>query len=271
MRDITYRPWNYTFLIPSLILLISAFLLPDLLAQDAGAGDAPADDGKQTFMELIIEGGWAMYPLGGLSLMWVALVVYNVLQLNGKKFAPADLKLAIHENMAECRVRSAIEVAASSPSYLGRMLAAALPHVDATDPETLGRDGVEDAVAEFTIRENRGYMASITYFSILSQAAPMLGLLGTVSGMIKAFQTLNATGGSDPSALAGNISEALMTTATGLVIALPALFAFFFFKNKLQKLVSDCHTAVSEAMDASLAAVHADQQLAKVPEGLQAS
>ncbi|MFV1994031.1 MAG: MotA/TolQ/ExbB proton channel family protein [Verrucomicrobiales bacterium] len=249
------------------ILAITAVFAPELLAQEGA--DAPADAPNKSLWGLIQEGGWAMFPLGALSMMWVALVVYNVLQLNKKKFAPDDLRAAIYENMAECRVRSAIEVAASSPSYLGRMLAAALPHVDATNPETLGRDGVEDAVAEFTVKENRGYMASITYFSILAQAAPMLGLLGTVSGMIKAFQTLSSSGGSDPSKLAGNISEALMTTATGLVIALPALFAFFFFKNRLQKLVSDCHTSVSESMDASLAAVHADQQLAKVPEGLQ--
>jgi len=269
MCDLTYRPKNYGPLIFAIVLLIGALWLPELMAQEPGAEVDP-DAGKQTFMDLIVAGGWAMYPLGGLSLMWVALVVYNLLQLNKKKFAPNELRLAVHENMAECRVRSAIELAASSPSYLGRMLAAALPHVDATDPDTLGRDGVEDAVAEFTVKENRGYMASITYFSILAQAAPMLGLLGTVSGMIKAFQTLSTSGGSDPSKLAGNISEALMTTATGLVIALPALFAFFYFKNRLQKLVSDCHTSVSESMDASLTAVHADQQLAKVPEGLQA-
>ena len=269
MRENIYRYKNYSAFVFPLILLVTTFLMPELMAQDAAGGEGE-DEGKQTLITMIQDGGWAMYPLGLLSLMWVALVVYNVLQLNQKKFAPTDLRIAVHENMAECRVRSAIEVAATSPSYLGRMLAASLPHVDATDPDTLGRDGVEDAVAEFTVKENRGYMASITYFSILAQAAPMLGLLGTVSGMIKAFATLGRSGGSDPSELAANIGEALMTTATGLVIALPALFAFFFFKNKLQKLVSDCHTSVSESMDASLAAVHADQQLAKVPEGLQA-
>ncbi len=269
MRENICRSNPFSASILPLILLITTFLMPDLPAQEV-AEEAAAAGVTQTFYDMLIAGGWAMIPLGGLSLMWVALVVYLLLQLNQRKFAPNDLRFAIHENMSECRVRSAIEVAASSPSYLGRMLAASLPHVDATDPETLGRDDVEDSVAEFTVKENRGFMATITYFSIIAQAAPMIGLLGTVSGMIKAFATLGTSGGSDPSALAGNISEALITTAAGLIIALPALFAFFYFKNRLMKLVSDCHTAVSESMDASLSAVHADQQLAKVPEGLQA-
>ncbi len=263
----------------ALFLLIGILLLgficstPELFAQEAAdAAEELVDDAAPptSLWGMIKQGGWAMWPLGALSMMWVALVVFNFLQLNQKKFAPADLQTAVLENMGECRVRSAIEVSAGSPTYLGRMLAMSLPHVDATNPETLGRDDVEDAVADFTVKENRGYMASIQYFAILAQAAPMLGLLGTVSGMIKAFSTLSVSGGSDPSKLAGNISEALMTTATGLVIALPALFAFFFFKNRLAKLVGDCHTVVTDSMDASLTAIHADQQLAKVPEGLQA-
>ena len=253
------------------IFLLSAIFMPELIAQEGEGGEGEEGPAPQSLWTMIQAGGWAMWPLGALSIMWVALVVYNFLQLNTKKFCPPDLKDAVMEHMGACRVRSAIEVSAESPSYLGRMLATALPHVDATDPETLGRDDVEDSIAEFTVKENRGYMSSITYFSILAQAAPMLGLLGTVSGMIKAFQTLNISGGADPTKLAGAISEALMTTATGLVIALPALFAFFYFKNRLLRLVSDCHGVAAESLDASVTAVNAEQQFAKVPEGLQAS
>src|SRR5690606_35156070 len=136
------------------------------------------------------------------------------------KFVPVDLRRTLLEHMHACRVRSAIEVASASPSFLGRMLAVSLPKIDATDPETLGREHVEDAVADFTIRENRAHMTMIGYLSVVAQVAPMLGLLGTVSGMIGAFNILRNLKSPDASVLAGNISEALVTTATGLCIAI---------------------------------------------------
>src|SRR5690606_41761576 len=66
-----------------------------------------------------------------------------------------DLKMALMDHMTNCRVRSAIELAASHPSYLGRMMAYSLPNIDATRPEDLGRDQIEDAIADFSINENR--------------------------------------------------------------------------------------------------------------------
>jgi biopolymer transport protein ExbB len=191
------------------------------------------------------------------------------MQLTRAKFAPLDLQAAVMEQMQACRVRSAIEISATSPTYLGRMLAHSLPFVDATDPETLGRDHVEDAMADFTVRENRSYMTWIGYFSIVAQVAPMLGLLGTVSGMIGAFNLLRMSGGTNPELLAGDISEALVTTAAGLMIAIPAIVGYFFFKNKLNRLVSECHGAEEDMLQASVMAVNADQHMAKVPEGLQ--
>lgn len=247
------------------LFFVMALFGPELIAQEEG-GDAEA--APTTMWTQIRQGGWAMIPLAIFSVGLIALAVYNFLQLGKKKFIPPELQETLMAHMSECRVRSAIEACAESPSYLGRMMATALPHVDATDAETLGRDDVDDAIAEFTVKENRGYMAAITWFSIISQAAPMVGLLGTVSGMIKAFATLGTSGGSDPSKLAANISEALITTASGLVVAIPALFVFFFFKNMLAKRVAECHTVAFEAMDASIAAVNAEQQFAKVPEGL---
>ncbi len=249
---------------------LSAAFLPELMAQEAAADAAADGAGDQSLGDLLLEGGWAMIPLGLCSLAVITLYVYNFIQLSRSKFAPVDLQAALMEQMQACRVRSAIEIASTSPTFLGRMLAHSLPFVDATDPDTLGREKVEEAMADFTIKENRNHMGWIGYFSILGQAAPMLGLLGTVSGMIGAFGTLRTTGGADPSQLAGDISEALVTTATGLVVALPAVFGYFIFKGKLNKLVAEAHGAATDMIDASVLAVNADQHMAKVPEGLQA-
>ncbi|MCB1078439.1 MAG: MotA/TolQ/ExbB proton channel family protein, partial [Verrucomicrobiae bacterium] len=128
-----------------------------LLAQDDAA--APAEGQTQTLWDLIAAGGWAMWPLGLFSVCMITLAVYNFMQLTRKKFVPPLLKQSVLSHMAEVRVRSSIEEAAESASYLGRMLATALPHVDATEPETLGRDKVEDAVADFAVKENPAYMS----------------------------------------------------------------------------------------------------------------
>ena len=240
------------------------------MAQDGEpAADAAAEAATNpTVWTLIREGGWGMIPLAICSLVMVALVIYNFIQLTKSKFIPEDLRQQLMDHMGGCRVRSAIEVASTSPSFLGRMLATALPKVDATDPETLGRDHVEDAMADFTISENRSHMTMIGYLSVIAQIAPMLGLIGTVSGMIGAFNKLRGLASPDASALAGNISEALITTLSGLCIAIPALIFFFVLRNRLNNLVAEAHGAATDMVDASLNTLNADQQLAKVPEGL---
>lgn len=263
-------------------LLVVSFLMfaPDLaIAQDAGGDDAAAadggggddDDGEEgggSWFDEIKKGGFFMLLLALLSVAMVTLIVFNMLQMMGGKFVPKVLRMQILDLMAQVRVRSAIETAAASPSFLGRMLASSLPNVDATDPETLGREGVEDGIADFTTRETGSYMTWISYLSVIAQMAPMVGLLGTVSGMIKAFATLGIGGGSNASALANAISEALYTTAGGLIVALPSILFYVIFRNWLGTNISNAHKAASDAMDAALATVNAEQQMAKVPEGL---
>ena len=79
----------------------------------------------------------------------------------------------------------------------------------------------------------------INYLSIIASIAPMLGLLGTVSGMVKAFNSIATVGMGQPDLLAGNISEALITTASGMLVGIPTMFFFFFFKNQYGKLIAD--------------------------------
>lgn len=247
------------------VAVFLVLLAPDLMAQEGG--EAAAEESK-TLMDKIIDAGWFMAPIGILSILMITLAVFNTLQLSRKKFSPADLKETLLANMADVRVRSSIDAAAQDPSYLGRLAATAYPLVDATDPETLGRSKVEDAIADFSIRENSRYMSWIGYFSVIAQAAPMIGLFGTVAGMILAFDTMGLSGGADPSQLAGNISLALMTTAGGLVVAIPSIFCFYIFKNRFNKLVGEAQEAAVEGLDYAVATVNADQQLAKVPEGI---
>ena len=228
---------------------------------------APADG--SVLKRYVLDGGWPMILIGLLILALIALCVFNFMNLTKTKFCPDDLKAGLMDHMMNCRVRSAIELGATHPSYLGRMMAYALPNVDARQPEDLGRDYVEDAIADFTINENRKSMTLINYISLIAQAAPMLGLFGTVLGMVGAFGTLaSAQGSPEPSVLAGDISVALLTTLWGLVTAIPSLAAYFFFKNKLNNLVAECHHTAEELVNASIQTVNGDAHLAKIPEGI---
>lgn len=230
---------------------------PALFAQKTNALD-----------KYVLSGGPTMLLILVAILALIALTVFNFMNLGKSKFCPQDFKEEVMDHMVNCRVRSAIEASAEHPSYLGRMLAYALPNVDATRPQDLGRESVEDAIADFAINENRRSMVWINYVSLVAQAAPMLGLFGTVLGMVEAFATLAGTGGADPSQLAGNISTALLTTLWGLITAIPALGLFFFFKNKLQSNVAECQEAAEEMINASLETINQEAMYAKIPEGL---
>ena len=93
-------------------------------------------------------------------------------------------------------------------------------------------------------------MKPIDYLSIIGATSPMLGLLGTVSGMIKAFKTMGTSGMGKPELLAANIGEALITTATGLIIAIPAMFFFFYFKKSFQKSLATIGRNIGFLFDA---------------------
>ena len=109
---------------------------------------------------------------------------------------------------------------------------------------------VKESVEEASVEQLSKLMKPIDYLSIIGASAPMLGLLGTVSGMIKAFHTMGSGGMGDPAKLAENIGEALITTAPGLIIAIPAMFFFFFFKKGFQKTLATLGRNVGFLFDA---------------------
>jgi len=230
---------------------------------------AMAQGQKKSVLETyVVDGGPTMLLVLVVLLALIALVVFNFMNISRAKFCPVELKNALLDHMTNCRVRSAIEVSAADPSFLGRQMAYALPNVDATRPEDLGREDVEVAVAEFTSNESRKNMVWINYISLVAQAAPMVGLFGTVLGMVGAFATLAESGQADPTQLASKISTALLTTLWGLIVAIPALIFYYFFKNKLNAFIAECNTTSEELINASLQTINQEAYFAKIPEGL---
>jgi biopolymer transport protein ExbB len=266
------------FVVPSMIrrrrvLLASLFagmtmalISPSAMAQQAG--DEEVAPPKTKLQQWVLDGGIWMLPLGLASVGVIGLSVLCIMTLSKKNFAPAPLKAELLDLMQQCRVRSAIEVASNSPTFLGRMMTLALPHFDATDTEKLGIEQVEDAMADFATVEIKPFQKWVSYFGVLAQAAPMLGLMGTVIGMVGAFATLSQTGGAEPAALAGDISVALLTTLGGLTVAVPSLVLFFVFKNRLNDRVGESVMAGMELVNAAADAVHGEARAARIPEGL---
>jgi biopolymer transport protein ExbB len=243
-------------------MLFTLATAPALFAQGAPAQES------SLLQRWVIDGGWTMIFIGAAIVAFIALSVYNFMLLTKAKFCPDDLKAALMDHMANCRVRSAIELAATHPSYLGRMVAYAFPNIDATRPEDLGRDQVEDAMADFSVNESRKIMTWINYISVCAQASPMLGLLGTVIGMVGCFGTLKTSGAADPGQLAGDISVALLTTLWGLINAIPCIVVFYILKNRYATLMSETVHSCEEMLNSAVATVNADTLYAKIPEGI---
>lgn len=241
------------------VVALSVFGLTTMLAS--------AED--KTFLDQwVIDGGWTMIPLVIILFAIVGLIVYNAMALTQQKFCPPELKANLLQLMAECRVRSAIELSATSPSFLGRLAAYSLPSVDATRPDDLGRDAVADQIADYAAVENRRILPWLNALSLCAQVSPMLGLFGTVQGMVGAFATLGKTGQADPAQLAGDISVALLTTFWGLINAIIAVPAFFYLKGKANNLLAETVSGVEEMVNTSITTLNAEAQLARIPEGL---
>jgi len=238
------------------------------IAASTPAAFAQAAQQQSLLNRWVLDGGYTMIFIGAAVVAFIALAIFNFISLTKAKFCPDDLRAALMDHMVNCRVRSAIELAATHPSYLGRLVAYSFPNIDATRPEDLGRDQIEDAMADFTISETRRSMTWVNYISVIAQASPMLGLTGTVIGMVSAFSTLSITGSADPSLLAKDISVALLTTLWGLINAIPCIIVFFILKNKYASLVAECTHAAEEMINAAVATVNADTLYAKIPEGI---
>jgi biopolymer transport protein ExbB len=139
-------------------------------------------------------------------------------------------------------VAGARQICEQNPSLMTSVLDAGLERISEGDSDV---NHVAEAIEEAGNEQMVTFMKPINYLSILGGTAPMLGLLGTVSGMIKAFQNIALGGMGKPEVLAGNIGEALITTATGLVIAIPSMIAYFVFKNNFIKHMSTMGRMVS--------------------------
>lgn len=228
--------------LPSSVFNDSAALA---VAQDgdaAPAADAPAGDGatKRKAPESML--GWLMKSLGvmyiiiflSLSFILVALFIMNFLSARRETVCPQALIDGFEAHLDEKQYQEAYELAKTDESFLGSVLSAGLAKLSTSYQHAIA------AMQEVGAEENMKLEHRLSYMALIGTLSPMIGLFGTVDGMIRSFYVIANGGGTpDPNKLAEGISTALLTTLIGLAIAIPAIAAYNIMRNKVQRLVLD--------------------------------
>lgn len=227
------------------LLTLAAFAAQ---AQDVemseAAAQAEALGGGDGFFSVVAKGGFLgitlWLALAALSVAGTHLIVDSFLKIKESRIIPEGLADGVRGALAERDVDQAKALCDGEPGALSNILSAGFSNVD---------DGAEDAVSVAAELESEKLMQRVNYLNVVGNLAPMLGLLGTVQGMIMAFATLGTEAGAAKNAmLATNISQALYTTAAGLVIAVPALGFFSFFRNRAAKIILNMEALTMELM-----------------------
>jgi biopolymer transport protein ExbB len=225
------------------LLLQAAQLPPDTLG---GAITPPAEAAETSLslLDILVKGGWVMVPIAVLSLLTVYLFVERWLVLRRTKTDPHRFMETVAGYVRSGDVSGAVGYCKAHETPIARILQRGL--------ERLGRPIVEIREAVQAAGKHETYELEKRTDLLASAAAiaPLLGFLGTVLGMISAFQQIQALEGNvNPSVLASGIWEALVTTAAGLAVGILALFAYNFLLNRISRSINEMERVATEFID----------------------
>ena len=205
----------------------------DYLYLDPSSKLEPNQDNTSEFSKFWSSGGALMYPLSAVAGLGLLLMIERLIYLflrNGRnlKLLPKIQELALKEQWQEAE-----EACAKAKGLLGGTL---YELISRRDEE---RSMIEERLHEKLLREVPKLQRFLSGIAVLAAVAPLLGLLGTVTGIIRTFRVIRLYGNANPGLLAGGISEALTTTAAGLIIAIPLLLAHGLMRGRVDRLLSD--------------------------------
>lgn len=210
---------------------------PALLAQDK-------PEPKMTVGDVVAGGGTIGIILIVLSVVGLALFIDNFVNLRKQKLMPPDLLEEVEALIEAGEFQEAMNLCEENPTYFTNIVAAGLPRLNASF------DALEKAVEEMAEEEQLKLFMRLGWISLIAAIAPMLGLTGTVLGMILAFKVIAASkGAAEPSDLADNISLALITTLLGLFVAIPMTAAFVFLRNRVVRTTLEIAAVVEDLFE----------------------
>jgi len=199
--------------------------------------------GEFTLVSYFARGGFWMYPLALCSLAGLAVILYKLHEFWRASIVSEDLMLKVEGKLTAGDTESAVGLCEKSPGPLGLVIGAGLLAKDKR------REGIRQAGQEAGVRAIASLEGYLPALSTMANIAPLLGFLGTVTGMIKAFAAVAAEGLGDPTTVAAGISEALITTATGLIIAIPCFAAYNYFVSRVNRFALQMEEASASVAD----------------------
>lgn len=245
MGGLPRLPWQARCVIVVAVALIAIGPLSAQEAADAAAASSSSEGGMLAFIGHFLKslGIPGIVVLGALSICMVALIVMLMLDLRSSAVIPAGFVEEFVDTVNKRQFKQAFDLAAANPSFLGRVLAAGMRRLQ------YGLEDAREAAVNTldTIKSGKDQLNS--YLAVIGTIGPLLGLVGTVFGMIKAFMALNKPDASiDPKLLAEGISHALCMTLAGVGLAVPAIFFNAFFKNRIMHVSMDCGNTADDLL-----------------------
>jgi len=201
---------------------------------------APAGAEAMDMKELLRAGGMIGLIIMGLSIAMLALIIEHLISIRRRALMPDGLAEIVQGLLASGRITEARKRCRQEDSFLGRVLDEGLAEIP------MGYPAVEKVMEDTSGVQAGRLLRKIEYLSVIGTIAPMLGLLGTVWGMILAFQSFATEVNPQVSQLAPGIYKALVTTLLGLGVAVPALTAFALFRNRIDELVAEASLAAEQ-------------------------
>ncbi|HEY6131244.1 MAG TPA: MotA/TolQ/ExbB proton channel family protein [Halioglobus sp.] len=195
-------------------------------------------------LELLMAGGWVMVPLVLSSVLGLAICFERLYMLNPKKISPPHLLVTVWKQLKRGELDAAKLKTLRQSSPLGRILAAGLGN--AAHGRDVVKESIQDA-ASHVIHDLERYLNTL---GTIAAVSPLLGLLGSVLGIIEVFSEIMVQGSGNASLLAGGISKALITTAAGLTVAIPALVMHRYFIGKIDGIVVELEQETIKLVDA---------------------
>ena len=182
-------------------------------------------------IDLILKGGVAMYPIILCSIVVLAVVMERLWVLRRNRVIPEEFIQNLENLISQKKISEAVFLCQGNHSSIARVIFAGLKNAGK------GLWLVKESIEERGIREAVVLEKRVAILSTIATLGPLLGLFGTVSGVIKSFNAISIHGSNDPMFLAGGIAEALVATASGLAVAIPALICHRFLKDKANALI----------------------------------
>ncbi len=214
---------------------------PTTAAEKAAEEPPPAP--RQSVLDTIAKGRVIGFIIIGLSMVSLALVIEHAVTIRRDKLCPPELASELEDYFNQEQYEEALELCNVEHNLLTDVIRAGLSRIDS------GYERMQEAMQEAGEEAAVNLQQKISYLSLIGNISPMLGLLGTVRGMVGAFGQIAQMKVVRPQVLAGSINEALVTTLLGLIVAIPTMCFYQFFSNRVNKLVLESSTIVSDLME----------------------